>query len=238
MNRNELTFGTNMACAVYKQSIIKPSYKTVQDTNGIAVALKEPGRNKRDFYLDYRRLGDISAKDGIIPLKPNEYLDLRACAREFAKRHPLPRFALLRIWSNEYFWPLMLGWDNRQTTSFIDAMGNPWEWTFIPKDMPESECSIHIAIEKHLTRYRKQLKVHGRHGGPKGAQVPDNEAQVIVRRDLVLVMAVDEDECLRLTTGVTYAVQARPWLREVDVWKSFINVDLQFLEQLDKVWIE
>ena len=183
-------------------------------------------------------MGDVRAKDGITPLKPNECLDLLACAREFAQHHPLPRSALLRIWSNEYFWPLMLGWDNHQSTSFTDSMGNPWEWNFIPKDMPESECSIHIAIEKHLARFRKQLKVRGRQGGPKGAHVPDNEAQVILRRDLVLVMAVDEDECLRLTTGVTYAVQARPWLREVDVWKSFINVDLQFLEQLDKVWIE
>ncbi len=227
-----------MAYAVYKQSIIKPSYKPTRDTTGIAVALKEPGREKRDLYFDYRVMGDVRAKDGITPLKPNECLDLLACAREFAQHHPLPRFALLRIWSNEYFWPLMLGWDNHQSTSFTDSMGNPWEWNFIPKDMPESECSIHIAIEKHLARFRKQLKVRGRQGGPKGAHVPDNEAQVILRRDLVLVMAVDEDECLRLTTGVTYAVQARPWLREVDVWKSFINVDLQFLEQLDKVWIE
>lgn len=236
--QNELNFGPNTANAVYKQSIIKPSYKSPNDTTGIVVALKESNRDKRDLYIDYRCLGDIRAKDGIAPLKPNDFLNLRASAREFAQQHPFPRYALLRIWSNEYFWPLMIGWDNHQTTSFNDAIGNPWEWNFVPKDMPESECSIHIAIEKHLARFRKQLKVRGRQGGPKGADVPDNEVQVIVRRDLVLVMAVDEDELLQLTTGVTYALQARPWLREVDMWKSFINVDLQFLEMLDKVWIE
>ena len=28
-----------------------------------------------------------------------------------------------------------------------------------------------------------------------------------------------------------------PWLREVDLWKSFINVDVEFLQKLDDFFL-
>ena len=62
--------------------------------------------------------------------------------------------------------------------------------------------------------------------------------KVEVRRDGILVMAEGEDELRRLVTGVIYAVQRRPWFREIDLWRSFVNVDLDFLEQLEERWLD
>lgn len=53
------------------------------------------------------------------------------------------------------------------------------------------------------------------------------------RDDLVLVKGVDEADLMKRCTAVTFALQTKPWLREVDLWKSFVNVDLKFLEGLD-----
>lgn len=58
------------------------------------------------------------------------------------------------------------------------------------------------------------------------------------RGDLILVMGGDEKDLLKWCTAVTSAMQTKPWLREVDLWKSFINVDLAFLESLDSHWLE
>jgi hypothetical protein len=35
----------------------------------------------------------------------------------------------------------------------------------------------------------------------------------------------------------TFAFRTKPCSREVDMWKSFVNVDLQFLETVNPVWI-
>jgi hypothetical protein len=51
-------------------------------------------------------------------------------------------------------------------------------------------------------------------------------------------MGDDEADLLKWCTVVTFALQTKPWLREVDLWKSFINVDLEFLEGLDKYWLD
>lgn len=62
---------------------------------------------------------------------------------------------------------------------------------------------------------------------------------VTVRRDSLLVMAKDEDELLKLASAATYAVQTfDTWRLEIDLWRSFVNVDLGFLEALDERWIE
>lgn len=57
------------------------------------------------------------------------------------------------------------------------------------------------------------------------------------RGDLVLVMGTDERDLLKWTTAVTFALQTKPWLREVDLWKSFVNVDIEFLEGLHEYWL-
>jgi hypothetical protein len=34
--------------------------------------------------------------------------------------------------------------------------------------------------------------------------------------------------------AVMFALQTKPWFRQVDLWKSFVNVDLELLEGLDR----
>ncbi|KAH4185759.1 hypothetical protein HBI81_224290 [Parastagonospora nodorum] len=62
--------------------------------------------------------------------------------------------------------------------------------------------------------------------------------QVIVCKDLVLVMGRDKADCRLLSGGVTWAVQTKPWRLEVDFWRSFVNVDAKFLEGLDRRWLD
>ena len=58
------------------------------------------------------------------------------------------------------------------------------------------------------------------------------------KRDLYVVMADDAEELMKLATGVMFALQTKPWKLEVDLWKSFVNVDLAFLEGLDDKWLD
>lgn len=115
----------------------------------------------------------------------------------------------------------MLGYDNRTSTSFKDAVGRAWEWKFIPKDMPGSEWSIQKTVVLRLEQWEHQFK-----------------RQVMVKQDLVLVMAKDEAQLRRYVLAVVFALQTKPWRLEVDFWKSFVNVEVGFLEGLDKAWVE
>lgn len=54
----------------------------------------------------------------------------------------------------------------------------------------------------------------------------------------MLVMAESEEELLRLSTIATFAMQTKPWLMEVDLWRSFVNVELGFLQGLDPSWLD
>ena len=109
--------------------------------------------------------------------------------------------------------------DSRYVVAFEDAQGRFWEWKFMPKDMPHTEWSVHENMRARLAPFKKAF-------GDK----------VVHKQDLVLVMGRDETELQRLTTAATYAVQTKSWRLEVDVWKSFVNVELGFLERLDRVW--
>lgn len=62
--------------------------------------------------------------------------------------------------------------------------------------------------------------------------------RVVHRGDLVLVMGEDTEDLFRLSTAVTFVMQTKPWLREVDLWKSFINVDVDFVQELESFWFE
>lgn len=59
----------------------------------------------------------------------------------------------------------------------------------------------------------------------------------MVRRDKILVMGADEAECLKYTAAAVFCVQTRPWRLEVDVLKSFGNVDVKFVKELDDFWV-
>jgi len=91
----------------------------------------------------------------------------------------------------------------------------------VPKDMPCSEFSIHHSAKQRIAPFKKFL-------GKK----------VIQKRDKLLVMGTDEKELFTLVAATTFAIQKNPWRLEVDLWKSFVNVDFGFLEGLNDKWLE
>lgn len=199
------------------------------------------------LVIDYR-----SVKDDW-PTRPKTMADpapvkLLHLAQSFAKDKKSARFSLLRIWSHPLFYPFMLGIDNRDMTSFNDTVGRAWEFKFVPKDMPGSEISAHKNVSDRVFGVpppQLRLKERGnlydlmkqnKQGLPRFEK--HFRGKVEVKRDMVLVMGDDEKDFERLVTAVVFAIQTKPWRLEVDLWKSFVNVDLSFLEVLDAKWLE
>ncbi|KAL8682036.1 MAG: hypothetical protein Q9186_001912 [Xanthomendoza sp. 1 TL-2023] len=109
-----------------------------------------------------------------------------------------------------------MGLDRRAMTAFTDALGRGWEWNFVPKDMPFSETSLHHAASARITQFRMQF-----------------QDRVLHVRDLFVVMGTDEEDALKMTTAAMFAITSEPWRLEVDLWRSFVNVDVPFLEWVD-----
>jgi hypothetical protein len=86
--------------------------------------------------------------------------------------------------------------------------------------MPFSEWSVHQQLSLRLQPYEG---VWGK--------------QVVVAKDLIVVMGKNEKELRRFSEAVTWAVQTKPWRLEVDFWRSFVNVDEKFLQGLDRRWL-
>ncbi len=63
-----------------------------------------------------------------------------------------------------------------------------------------------------------------------------NGKKLKIRKDVVLVMGEDEEELIKLASAATFILQTQPWRLEFDFWKSFVNVDLEFLEGLHDAW--
>lgn len=203
---------------VFKAGVICSSYGG--QAAGIVTAKAEPGRNL-DMYIDYR-IGIPLAKI-VSHLKDPTPLDrdfIMKTVKRFKEEHTSAKFSVLRLWSSPHFYPLMLGIDKRSMCSFLDDRGRCWEWKFIPKDMPYSEWSVHHQLTLRVQPYEH---VWGK--------------QVVVAKDLVLVMGKDEKELRRFSEGVTWTIQTKPWRLEVDFWRSFVNVDVNFLESLDPAWL-
>ncbi|KAF2498113.1 hypothetical protein BU16DRAFT_525675 [Lophium mytilinum] len=204
---------------LYKAGVIGNSY--AEFVYGKAVPIAEPSR-PMDLYIDWR----LEIDRPIIPSHIEDPTKLTAdtlldSARKFATSNPGARFSILRLWSAPHFYPLMVGPERRASTSFLDSVGRAWEWKFVPKDMPCSEWSIQYAARMRIDPYKRQLG-----------------DQVVLKRDLYLVMGKDADDCKLRSAGVTWAVQTEPWRLEVDFWRSFVGVDLEFLEGLDKEWLD
>jgi hypothetical protein len=205
---------------LFKAGIIQNSYAA--SAEGCATAAAEPGR-PLDLYIDWRmNMPHAQVLSHLVDPAPFDRAYLLDKARKFKDKHGSACFSALRMWSAPHFYPLMLGIDKRKMVAFLDDRERLWEFKFIPKDMPYSEWSVHQQLSLRLEPYRKMLK----------------KEQVIVARDLILVMGEDRKECRRLSEGVTWAVTTRPWRLEIDFWRSFVGVDLAFLEGLDEKWLE
>ena len=204
----------------FKAGVIEPAPR--HRAPGKAV-VKSTADGQKYLFVDYRSNREYWAtKSSYAHLTTTTDVDLLHLAQQWqAKSRPSSRFALLRIWSHTHFYPQMLPYDQRYHSTFRDCIGRAWDWRFGAKDSPGSEWRIQISIEMLLKPHKTQFR-----------------DQVIVKRDMVLVMGADEEELKKYVLGVTYAMQSRPWKIEVDLSKSFVNVDLQFLQELDQKWLD
>ncbi|RYP05154.1 hypothetical protein DL764_004008 [Monosporascus ibericus] len=210
----------------YRAGIIQPAYlqSHPEVVPGFVTANTEPHRpGELDLFIEfvdrYRVLGDIQFPPNLV--HPHEWPDLLPAARRFAFKHVGARFAVLRLWTAPHFYPLMIRWNNRRLASFLDPVGRVWEWKYIPKDAFSSEWSIYNTLKLRLDLLREQFGNRVTHRG-----------------DVILVMGTEELDLLRYVVAVTFAIQTKPWYREIDLWKSFVNVDLGFLEGLDPYWLD
>lgn len=210
---------------MYRAGIIAPAYfqSDRQIVPGLATANTEPHRpGKLDLFINYEdKYNNCPQEFPPTFIDPDKFPVLLHLAQSFAKTNNAARFAFLRLWSAPHFYPLMVGPQSRLGTSFLDSTGRSWQWKFLPKDMAGSEYSSHLTTGRRLDLLQKQFG-----------------KRVVNRGDSIIVMANDSEELLRTCIAVTFAMQTKPWLREVDLWKSFIDVDLEFLEQLDAHWWE
>lgn len=62
--------------------------------------------------------------------------------------------------------------------------------------------------------------------------------KVLIKKDLFLVMGTDEQDLLKYAVATTFAIQTDPWRLEVDLWRSFVNVDIEFLDGLQREWLD
>ncbi len=184
------------------------------------MAGKEPGRDKYDLFIDWRKNNTTIRMPPQLK-DPHLVPSFKTTAREFSRDHPSARFAVLTLWSAPHFWPLMVGPENHDPTSFRDLIGRNFIWKFVPKDMPCSEWSIHHTT---LQRIEPLQAFFG--------------ARVVAKRDKCLVMGKDEGELFKFAAAAAFVIQRRPWRWEVDLWKSFLNVDVGFLEGLDDKWLD
>lgn len=207
---------------LFKAGVIGPGY--VPFPAGQALPVKDDG--KEHMYIDYRRLKGTEwwPKPSALSHIQDPYrVDLLKTARDWHQKHGAEtRFCLFRIWTHPLFYPLISGIDKRQHHSFADAAGRCWVWKFIPKDNPCAEFSMQHSMDLRLKRFMKKGKLRGR---------------VETKRDMVLVMGVNERDLRRHATPVVFALQGNPWRFEVDFGKSFGNVDWAFLEGLDAMWL-
>jgi len=203
---------------VLRAGVICPSYGHAA---GIATAASESDRGM-DLYIDYRHVVPIARPaPHLTDPTPLDRDFVIKRVKSFTQSNSAAKFAVLRLWSAPHFYPIILGLDKRQMCTFLDDRGRCWEFKFVPKDMPYSEWSIHQHL---LLRLEPCKEMFGQ--------------QVIVAKDLVLVMGRDARNLRQLAEGVTWAIQTKPWRLEVDWWRSFVNVEAEFLEGLDRRWLD
>ncbi|KAL8979797.1 MAG: hypothetical protein Q9205_004956 [Flavoplaca limonia] len=208
---------------LYKAGVIGPTFLPERETPGRAMAVPTGPSGQRDLYIDFRLIQpDITFPKHVNHPPPKTWLMDEI--HTFAKKHPGALFSTLRLWSAPHFYPLMIAYNRRYFTSFTDFLGRGWEWVFVPKDMPFSETSIHHTASQRFAVFKKQLG-----------------DRVLHMRDLFIVMGEDEADLLKYTTAAIFMIQTEPWRFEVDLWRSFMNVDLEFLEWADTLgsgWLD
>lgn len=202
-----------VVAAWFRAGMLCPAYD--HQAYGHMALAREPGKQKPEIFIDYH---GMEMNDS--PSPEHRKIDLLAHANAFATTHKSSRSSLLRLWSHSHFWPLLLAGANREDMAFADSIGRIWHSRFIPKDMPYSDISMHNMVQERVKQFKKQFT-----------------GKVVFKRDMALVIAENEEDLRWNMAGVIFALQNRPWRFEVDLWKSFVNVDQDFLKGLDEKWL-
>ncbi|KAF4615552.1 hypothetical protein G7Y89_g15309 [Cudoniella acicularis] len=95
--------------------------RTHADTHhaGQAFANTEPHRPNLDLFIDYRiQIPTVQMPPSM--LDSHSIPSFRSLSTAFASKNPNARFSTLTLWSSAYFYPLMIGPDNHDATSFRD----------------------------------------------------------------------------------------------------------------------
>ncbi|CAF9940033.1 MAG: hypothetical protein ALECFALPRED_008406 [Alectoria fallacina] len=184
------------------------------------MAAKEPGRDSRDFYIDLRVLTDNMKMKVFLELPPS-LDDFWMTARKFSKQHedarfrgapPLVRATLLsphgRLGEPDQHG--VYGRLGKGVGGFFCAQGYAGVGVH----------SIHHASRLRVMQFKLLFK-----------------RNVLVKKDLFLVMGEGEEDLLKYAVATTFAIQTDRWRLEVDLWRSFVNVDLEFLEGLIREWL-
>ncbi|EGR47097.1 uncharacterized protein TRIREDRAFT_65012 [Trichoderma reesei QM6a] len=125
---------------------------------------------------------------------------------------------------------------NRFAPQFPPNFAGPDKW---PKLLPRAEAfaSKHQNARFALLRLC-EFSIHLTVSSRLDVLKPQFGDRVVSRGDLILVMGEDAVDLMKYCTAVTFALQTKPWLREVDLWKSYINVELGLLQELDPFWLD
>lgn len=201
---------------LYKAGIIAPWYS--QDTAGQAFAAPDPSTKVPSMFIDYRRCRHLDTTTSTYGP-----IDLLSLAQFYAKKHKSARYALLRVYTHPLFWPLQMGNEVRYPHTFTDAHSRSWQWKFYPKDVDSVHRDMHRVVAGRLERFRA------------AGQLPRHK--VFVNRDIILVMGDDQEDLEQLMLGTVFGIQGIPWRLEIDFWRSFVDVGVEFLEGLDKEWL-
>ncbi|CAG1996618.1 unnamed protein product [Fusarium graminearum] len=194
----------------------------VRPIHAHSTAQTEPHRpGKLDLFINYEEQHARVNKIDPFFSAPSQWPEIIPHAKPFAGSHPTARFALLRTWSSPHYYPFMCDGTERYSTTFLDSRNRSWAWRFLPKDMTASEYSPHETIKRRLGYLKHQFG-----------------SRVINRGDLILVMGEDEDDLFKYCITVTLAIQTKPWMWEIDLWKSFINMDMDFIERMEEHWLK
>ena len=116
----------------YREGVLAPAYQTPNEVEGQAIAAKEDGSDELEFFIFY----NLKPLDSVFAHieHPSKWPKIKAECRAYAAAEPHARFAVIRVYSPQLYYPLMLGQESREQMAFADSIGRKWHWVSFPPD--------------------------------------------------------------------------------------------------------